>query len=448
MRSLFAWIAALALTSIATMPAAAQVAPAPSAAAEGPVASEPLKARLAELAGVVAGTGDFEAFFAPAFRAQVSKAKWTELTGSMTSSAGPVTKLESVKPLSPWAAEFTIGFRDGVVSGKMAVDPAEPHQVVGILFTGLSGRETSLDDVLGKFRTLPGVSGFAIARLGDGAPDPIAGYNAERPFAIGSAFKLVILAELVRATNAGERKWTDEVTLGGYQIPGGAYFLSAPGTEVTLRELAAKMISVSDNSATDILIHTLGREKIEAMLPVVGIANPGGMRPFITTLEMFKLKGIRRGEPGRQWLAADEAPRRAMLPALDAEPIHAIDQGLFTDGKPVMIDIEWYASPADMVRVMDWLRRNTESGAGAEARAIMAINPGIPPSAATKYAYVGYKGGSEPGVIEMTLLLKGKDGNWYVVAGSWNNPAAAVNDVQFAGLIGKAAELSAPATRP
>ena len=435
---MFRWIAAVTLGLLA-LPAAAQTAPATPV-----VASDALKARIAELPGIVAGTGDYEGYFSAAFIAQVPKAKFAEVTASMIAAAGPVTGIESIKPLSPTAAEFTLGFRDGVASGRIAVDPAAPHKVTGLFFSGVAGRETSLDDVLNKLRALPGASGFAIARLGDGPPQPIAGYNTDRPFAIGSAFKLVILAELVRATNAGERHWTDEVTLGGYQIPGGAYFLSAPGTKVTLRELAAKMISVSDNSATDILIHTLGRERIEAMLPVVGIANPGGMRPFLTALEMFKLKGIRYGEPGRQWLAADEAGRRAMLPALDAEPILAIDQGLFRDGKPVMIDIEWYATPADMVRVMDWLRRNSESGPGAEARAIMAINPGIAPSAATKYAYVGYKGGSEPGVIEMTLLLRGKDGSWSVVTGSWNNPVAAVNDVQFAGLIGKAAALSAP----
>lgn len=442
MRSLFAWIAALTL-SLSGAPAIAQTAPA------APVASEALKARIAELPGIVAGTGDYDAYFAPAFRAQVPKAKFAELTASMIASGGPVARIESVTPISPTAAEFTLGFRDGVASGRITIDPADPHQVTGILFTGMAGREASLDEVLGRLKALPGVSGFAIARLSFGPPEPIAGYNAERPFAIGSAFKLVILAELVRATNAGERHWTDTVTLdGSFQIPGGAYFLSPVGTKVTLRELAIRMISVSDNSATDILIHTLGRERIEAMLPVVGVANPGGMRPFLTTLEMFKLKGIRRGEPGRQWLATGEAGRRAMLPALDAEPILAIDQGLFQDGKPVMIDIEWYATPADMVRIMDWLRRNTESVTGLQARTILSLNPGLPAPVAARWRYAGFKGGSEPGVVSGTYLLQAKDGGWYVVSASWNDPAAAVDTGRFLGLVGKAVEFSAPATHP
>jgi hypothetical protein len=118
---------------------------------------------------------------------------------------------------------------------------------------------------------------------------------------------------------------------------------------------------------------------------------------------------------------------------------------LFRDGKPVLIEqLEWFLSPADLVRVMDWLRRNTEGPKGADARAVLSKNPGIGPVAG-KWQWVGYKGGSEPGVMNMTLLLKAKTGDWYVLTGSWNDPAQAVSEGRFAGLIGRAAELAAPA---
>ena len=101
------------------------------------------------------------------------------------------------------------------------------------------------------------------------------------------------------------------------------------------------------------------------------------------------------------------------------------------------------ASMYDMARVMDWLRRHSESGPGAEARAILSINPALPAPVAGKWAFVGYKGGSEPGVIHMTYLLQGKDGGWYVLSGGWNNPAAGVDEVRFASLMSRAAELAA-----
>lgn len=438
MTRLLVWIAALALTPAMPPPAAAQQAPA------APQASEPLKARIAELPAILQGKGNFEGFASPAFRAQVPREKFEQITQQLASAYGPVTGIERVTPLSPWAAEVQVAFRDAVGSIRIGVDEAPPNYVSTLLITGFTTSEATLDAVLDTLRALPGRTGFAYARLGEGKPQLLKAANADQPFAIGSAFKLVILAELVRATNAGERHWTDTVTLDGKtELPGGTYTMSPAGTQVSLRDLAAKMISISDNSATDILLRTLGRARVEAMLPVVGIANPAALRPFMGTLDMFKLKGI--NGLSAQWLALDEAGRRAMIEGpLANEPALAIRQDLFRDGKPILIDrIEWFETPADLVRVMDWLRRNTAAGPGAEARAILSINPGIARPAAARWAYVGYKGGSEPGVMNMTLLLQAKDQAWYVITGSWNDTQAAVNEVRFAGLMSKAAELAA-----
>ena len=75
--------------------------------------------------------------------------------------------------------------------------------------------------VLAELRALPGQTSLAIARLGDGAPALVAGHEPDRPLAIGSTFKLVILAELSRQVRAGERRWSDVVTLDRRSIPGG-----------------------------------------------------------------------------------------------------------------------------------------------------------------------------------------------------------------------------------
>ncbi len=238
---------------------------------------------------------------------------------------------------------------------------------------------------------------------------------------------------------AGERHWDDMVTLDGTPLPGGFYADKPAGTKVSLREIAERMISVSDNSATDILLATLGRQKVEAMLPVVGFTASRN-RPFLGTLEAFKLKS---GALGTRYVALDEKGRRALLDGeVKAMPISAIPADLFAAGKPLGIDtIEWFASPADLARTMDWLRRNTEGGPAAEARAILAKNSGIGPTPA--WSYVGYKGGSEPGVMNMTFLLQAKNGGWYALAGSWNNPAAAIDEARFASLMRRAVELAA-----
>lgn len=429
------------------VPAAAsaqRTAPAPTAA---PEADPALDARIAELPALLRGEGDYDRYFAPGFRAQVPKAQFDALTRQLTTAWGALKGISKLRAISLWSAELRLDFANGSGAAQIAVDPAAPHLVTGLRVTGFTGNETSLDAVIEELAKLPGSTGFALARLGNGAPELLEAKNADRPFAVGSAFKLIILAELVRATNAGERKWDDMVTLDGIQLPGGGYWLKPKGTQVSLRELATQMISISDNSATDILLHTLGREKVEAMLPVVGARDPARNRPFLGALEAFKLKGIEANNLAARYLAENEAGRRRMLDGeIAALPALLIKPTLFRDGKPVLIEqLEWFLSPADLVRVMDWLRRNTEGPRGADVRAVLSKNPGIAPTSAGKWQWVGYKGGSEPGVINMTLLLQSKGGDWYVLTGSWNDPAQAVVEARFAGLIGRAAELAAPA---
>ncbi|MET0247958.1 MAG: serine hydrolase [Sphingomonas sp.] len=425
----------------APLAALAQTPPQVSPAVE---ASAPLEARIGELAQILAGKGDYDAYFAPAFRSQIPKEKFAQINAQIAATAGPMIRIESITPRTPWVADVTIGFREAIGTVRISVAATEPHQVDGLLFSGLTPRVADMGSVRAAIAALPGRTGFALARLGDSAPQMLLADHGDTPFAIGSAFKLVILAELVRAVNAGERRWDDMVTLDGGPLPGGQYMNVPAGTKVTLRELAQKMISISDNSATDILLKHLGRERVEAMLAVVGIADPKDMTPFPGTLEIFKLKGV----PGLadRYLALDPAGRRQFLDGEVARtPIAAISPTLFRDGKPVRIEqLEWVATPTDLIRVMDWLRRNSATGPGAEARAILGLNPGIPQPAAAKWKWAGYKGGSEPGVMHMTLLLEGKDGSWYALSSSWNNPAAPVEDVRFAGLVGRAAELAAP----
>ena len=395
----------------------------------------PLQARADQLLALLNGQGTAEALFAPAFLAAVPAAKVNEITGGLHALYGNVQHV-TVTPTDPNRAKLLFTYERGTVDMVLQIDPGTPNQVIGLLITG-SGFTGGLTQVIQTLHALPGKTGFAFARLGEGAPQMLNAQDADRPIALGSAFKLVILAELVRQTAAGERQWTDMVTLDGGQLPGGTYTQMPAGTKVSLLELAQKMISISDNSATDILLATLGRARVEAMMGEVGWQSPARNRPFLSTLEMFKIKGIARFR--QAWPTLDEKGRRALLKEIDTAPLSAIDPDLFKDGKPVLIDqAEWFASPADMIRTMDWLRRHSESGAGAQARGILSINPGMPRGPGNaQYSYIGYKGGSEPGVITMSFLLQGKDG-WYALSAGWNNPADKVEEGMLISLVASA----------
>jgi hypothetical protein len=96
--------------------------------------------------------------------------------------------------------------------------------------------------------------------------------------------------------------------------------------------------------------------------------------------------------------------------------------------------VEWFASPAAMAKALDWLR----SEGGDTALAILAVNPGVTPAMAERFAYIGYKGGSEPGVIAMNFLVRTKAGRWFAVAGHWNDAAKPVDNLRFATLMSRA----------
>jgi hypothetical protein len=90
---------------------------------------------------------------------------------------------------------------------------------------------------------------------------------------------------------------------------------------------------------------------------------------------------------------------------------------------------------------MDWLRINTANN--PNARAILSRNPGIGPDGAAHWRYVGFKGGSEPGVITLNYLVETRSGEWLAVTGNWHNPKAAVSTLTFAALMNRALLLAA-----
>jgi hypothetical protein len=400
----------LAVTFALAVPAAAQQAPRAAAL----VADPALVQRAAQLIPLLNGEGDAATLFAPSFLAQVPEAQIRAISIQLREGLGKAVAVAEIDAVQPNAARIRITFERGIVSMNLAVEPATPNRIVGLLVTGTSTTEASLDAVVAALKAEPGLTGFALARLDNGPPVTSLSLNADRSAAIGSAFKLAILAELIRATNRGERHWDDMVTFDGAPLPGGVYTPKPAGTQATLREVTEKMISVSDNSATDVLLALVGRARVEAILPVIGWRD-------------------------------DEAGKRALLASdVTPAPIAALDPMLFRDNKPRLLDVEWFASPADLVRTMDWIRRNTEKGPGVEARRILAMNSGVGPATASAWRYVGYKGGSEPGVISMSFLLQARGGGWYALSASWNDPAAVLDESRFIALMSRAVELAVP----
>jgi hypothetical protein len=159
---------------------------------------------------------------------------------------------------------------------------------------------------------------------------------------------------------------------------------------------------------------------------------------MLTTAQLFAIK--RHGkDAATRYVRADAAGRTKQLAVLDLSTVANARPGEVFGHGPVAIDeVEWFASPTDLVGVMDDLRRL----GSPEVFDILAINPAMDDLSAREWSYVGYKGGSEDGVISLTWILRDKAGMWSVVSGSWNDPRHVVDDTRFEMLMLRLAKLA------
>lgn len=398
-------------------------------------AGSALRSRTDQVVTLLRGQGDPAEMFTATFLAQVPVTQLRAISQQLVAQYGAVQGLERLDAASPQSGVMHVNLERATLHIQIAVEPQPPNRIAGLLVTGADVRGDSLAALIAEIRALPGEKAISVARLGEGAPEVLASLEPDRPLAIGSAFKLFILAELSRQVRAGQRHWGDVVALDRRSVPSGTLQTWPQGAPLTLHTLAAMMISVSDNTAADMLLHTLGRDNVERMMGTIGIADPARNRPFLSTLEFAAIKTA-PAPALNLWRQADEAGRRRLLADHAQAEAGRIDVARFT-GNPFNLDVEWFASASDLVRVMDWLRRNGDDS----TRAILAINPGLGPPASGAFAYVGYKGGSEPGVLNLTWLVQNRAGAWHVITGSWNNPAAPLDEQRLIGLLARAVQL-------
>lgn len=395
-------------------------------------------ARAAQLPALLRESGGENAFFSTLFLDAVPPERWRAIAADLRARHGKVVALGAVRQESATTGQVEIRYEKATVGFTLVVAPQPPNRVVGLHVVGVSLTSDSMDRIVTDISALPDSASFAIARLTDAGPVWTQQHRADAQMATGSSFKLYILAELARAVAAGERRWSDVIPLGPKSFSG--RLMHWPDrAPMTLHSLATAMIAESDNSAADTLLRALGREKVDMMVTRAGYAQPDRTLPLLTTAEAFALKMPAQADLARRYAAATPDQRRALLRDHAATlTAAAVDIGSVAERPSAIDSIEWFAAPRDLIVLMDVLRRQ-----GGDALPIMAINPGIAPADAKRWRYLGYKGGSEPGVIAMTFLAQAQDGRWFAISGSWNNPAARVDEPRFVALMTRALNLIA-----
>jgi beta-lactamase class A len=409
--------ALMALPAVAAAQTAPASAPAPSAE---PTA---LEARSLQVVELLNGEVQPEEIFTAAFRAAIADAQIKTLSANLTAQFGRALEVSLLAPQGGTRAALEIRFERGIAKGGIALDPAENNRIDELRFTSVDSLAVAgdtPDQIASDLAALPGSVNAWFGPLG-GAP--VISRNADTPLALGSAVKLYVLAALAEDVKAGRRKWSDVVPLTQKSYPSGQLQDWPKGAPVTLHTLASLMISVSDNTATDQLIAALGKGRILKLMANSGHSDPAANDPLLTTRELFVLKASER-ERIAGWRKSDTVRRADILSAIAAQTPSLDEVNAAFGNGPKALDIEWFASPADLARLFAHMRRT----AGPEALAIMAINSSATEAILANWRYIGFKGGSEPGVLNLTWLLTDKEGRDWVLTLGWNNEAAVVDE--------------------
>jgi beta-lactamase class A len=339
-------------------------------------------------------------WFAPSFLAQVSVQQVQSILISLTTELGKYQRVE------PSGNDYQLVYEKGVVPAKIVLDPK--GQIVGLRFLPVQAQFKSLDDAIAQFKQLPGKVSLLIVE--DNVKK--VGLNETTPLAVGSAFKLAVLAALKTQIESGQHRWDEVIALQERQksLPSGFLQSWADGSLLTVQSLAALMISQSDNTATDHLIHLVRRAAIEPLTP--------RNQPFLTTREFFTLKAQANRELLQRYRSANRSARRALLAEIAQRPLPGVEEFV---ADPVALDIEWFFTPAELCSLMNRVKDLP----------LMSINPGISNSQA--WARVAFKGGSESGVINLTTALQAKNGKQYCVVATWNHDQA-LDEARFVSL--------------
>jgi hypothetical protein len=311
---------------------------------------------------------------------------------------------------------------------------------------GKIGEIAKWSDLDDRLAALPGAASLAAHEItAGGSPREVHVYGGDRRLAIGSTMKDYIAGAVAEAVADGRLKWDDIITIQDNlkSLPTGRMQLLQEGAEVKVVDALESMISISDNTAADHLLFRVGRDRVEDFMRRYN-ADPQRNMPFLSTMEMFKLKLTPDRELTRRYLAADEAGRRAMLaPGGAVEQATISPLALMMWKVPYLInELEWFATTPEMNAAMGALH-TLEQKPGLEPLAkALRINPGVPFDSRA-WRSVAYKGGSEPGVLNMTWLLERADGRWFTLSVTWNDPTKAVDIQRMTELAGAAVALLA-----
>lgn len=272
--------------------------------------------------------------------------------------------------------------------------------------------------ITGRMGRIAPFAGLWAGEIIDGVSYEIASYRPDELTPIASTFKLYVLASLGKQVLEGRINWSDIVTIenGLRSLPSGLLHYEPAGSKFPLEYVAERMTAESDNTATDHCIHVCGRTAVERDLIEFGHSTPLRMQPLMYTREWFAIRIRWTSEEIDDFLAAPIAERRNILEEVVDPMADTLVEWESWPGPAESDRIEWFATPADLGRLLGHLQQYAVNPATAPVGNALSYNNGMcfDPDA---WSFVGFKEGYETGLKVMTWLLQRRDGRWFGLSG-------------------------------
>ena len=360
---------------------------------------------------------ELRAHFDPAFLAQVSP---TVINEALLQETIDIRLLAvKVSELSTLVADVSTYHGSSRAQVLLAVDRRGLVSLLRISPASTGPVPASWAGVDAILRSVAPQVHLLVADVSDGSCQPLHSINATTPAPLGSAVKLYVLDAVGDAVAAGKVRWDQPLTVTTQfkSLPPGELQTEPDGTRVSVLDSAAMMISLSDNTAADMLTDAVGRSAVEAALTATGMTSPALDRPFLTTREIFVLKLDQWPALAQRYVTAREPSRRALLAStVDRAPLPALEE---TGGwiAPRDIDrLEYFASASDLCRAYTSLAALARQPGLTPIGRVLSLNDDGLQLDPAQWQTTWFKGGSEPGVMTLAFLATTRSGHSYMVA--------------------------------
>ncbi|MDQ1006818.1 beta-lactamase class A [Streptomyces sp. V4I23] len=281
-----------------------------------------------------------------------------------------------------------------------------------------------IEDRLGAVFAAAGAEGRMHALDIDSGGD--VGCGADEPVVVASVFKVLLVLEFARQAAAGQLDPRERVLVtAGHRLGGWGTAGCLDDVEVSLRDLAHFAMSVSDNTAADLLLERVGVDTVNLLAKELGLVRTrivGGPRQLLESM---------LAEVG----ARDEREFAALFPALSPAEVGAL--GVFDPARTNA------STPREMTRLlrMIWCDEAGPAQACAQVRDLMMRQVFRHRLAAGfgDGVRVAAKTGTLPGLHNEVGVAAYPDGGRYAVAVFARTPDPVANRTRTDVAIGTAA---------